>query len=129
MRVRMPPRSRRGSLLSERSLIRGNGRIPARRVQPAGPDRATGLTRRASTPPSGGQFLADARQTAISADGRYVAFVYTGDLDVPAAIYRRDLVTGTTELVVAATFRRRRGGSSRASSSRSRSAALWAGTR
>jgi Tol biopolymer transport system component len=67
-------------------------------------DRETGITERVSVSSGGEQANADSEEVAISADGRYVAFVSRASNLVPGAvngyesIYVHDRATGRTEL-------------------------------
>lgn len=68
-------------------------------------DRAAGTTTRVSTGPDGEPADADARQPAISAGGRYVAFTSAADNLTGGAtaegsdVYIHDRATGATELI------------------------------
>lgn len=70
-------------------------------------DRSTGLTERVSVSSSGAEATGGGHSPAISADGRFVAFVSTADDLTPGEtpggsdsdVYVRDRVSGTTERV------------------------------
>jgi Tol biopolymer transport system component len=67
-------------------------------------DRVTGVTQQASVDSAGGQGEYYSANAEISGDGRYVVFDSYGPLDPRATngghnVYRRDLVTHTTEIV------------------------------
>lgn len=66
-------------------------------------ERATGVTRRVSLSSTGAQAKGGSEQPAISATGRYVAFVSSANnLDggtLNRDVFVRDLVAGTTRLV------------------------------
>ena len=62
-------------------------------------DMLLGTTVRASFDPSGVEFVDDAVNPAISADGRYVAFECFPLPSFVRQIYRRDLLLGITEMV------------------------------
>src|SRR5438132_5742640 len=67
-------------------------------------DRLTGVTERVSVDSSGAQGMFYSVSPAISADGRFVAFVSVAALAPPSSVgfvevFVRDRLTGTTELV------------------------------
>lgn len=68
-------------------------------------DRDTGVTVRVSTDSSGAQSNGDTNAVSISGDGRYAIFessasnLVAGDINGKSDIFRKDLQTGTTELV------------------------------
>lgn len=66
-------------------------------------DRQTGAVKRASVAQNGSQVFADAYDPAISANGRFVAFIsdgafVSGDVNGAIDVYVRDLQSGTTKL-------------------------------